>query len=364
LSKRPAGALAGIAMIFLLAASVGATSLGSASPRSGLGHHVEAGVVPDIVFGKPDAAAARISATASRSRYEINDGTDSSIAVSISAACQVSCTDADPQHIANLIGTLLHGPEVDMVNVQLDAPFEIEFDCGYGAQACYYPSQNKIVLNGNDTAAADGASRDMVLAHEYGHHVENYQRSPAPFPEPLEWGTPRWASHENVCQLRREGKVFPGDGGVHYFQEPGEAFAESFAHYHFRHSGVGWRWLGGLKPDAGAFKAIREDTLRPWSGRANFPLVGRVPPRSRGPVVKSFRTPIDGTVSVRPVRVPPRRYELSIRNPAGHLLSSSRAGLNLHRQLNFTICGQSRLRVLLRARHRPGSPFKLRIQRP
>ena len=53
---------------------------------------------------------------------------------------------------------------------------------------------------------------------------------PAPFGAAVDWGTERWASLENVCQGKRSGRLYPGDEGSHYFEDPGEAFAEAFAH--------------------------------------------------------------------------------------------------------------------------------------
>ena len=50
-----------------------------------------------------------------------------------------SCDSADPQAIANFVGTLIHGDEVSLLTVQLDTEFQLGFDCGYGAEACYFP---------------------------------------------------------------------------------------------------------------------------------------------------------------------------------------------------------------------------------
>jgi hypothetical protein len=318
----------------------------------------------DTVIVAPSAGSARISATASESRYPIDDGSGETVAVAITTDCQVECTAADPQQIADFLGTLIHGDEMELLTVQLDTVSQIEFDCGFGAQACYYAGENKIVLNGDDTPAPDGASREFVLAHEYGHHVAQHRESPAPFPAAIDWGPPRWSSYEHVCQRSKTGALFPGNEGVHYFQDPGEAFAESFAHYRFPEAGIKWRWLRALKPDAAAFEAIREDTLNPWFGRSAFQLAGRLRSPSDGAVVKSFRTPLDGTVSLRPAGQLRRRYRLSLLNPAGRVLRTSRHGLDVRHQLNFTVCGQSRLRVAIQSAHRNGGAFQLQIQRP
>jgi hypothetical protein len=345
LSKRPAGALAGIAMILLLAVPAAAA------------------VRRDIVVGRPDAAAAWISASASAARYPIDDGSGATVAISVTAACEASCTAAEPQAIADFLGTLIHGAEMELLTVQLDTPYQIDYDCGYGADACYYPSESKIVLSGDATPSPDGASREFVLAHEYGHHVANHRLSPAPFPAAIDWGTPRWATQEHVCRRSRTGAVFPGNEGAHYFRDPGEAFAEAFARYRFPESGLRWRYLAALKPDAAAFKAIREDTLEPWLGRSSFLLAGRVPPRQDGAVVKSFRTPLDGAVSLRPARFR-HRYRLNVLSPAGRVLRSTQRGLSLRHRLNLTVCGQHRLHLQLRSTRATGEGFKLQVQRP
>jgi hypothetical protein len=347
LTKRPVGALAGIAMTLLLAApAAGATPM------------------RDVVNDQPSAGAARISASSATDRFPINDGSGTTVAIAVTSACQASCNAVEPQRIANFIGTLIHGSEIDLLSVQLDTPFQIELDCGYGAQACYYPSDNKIVIGGTDTSAYDGVSREFVLAHEYGHHVASHRYSPAPFPAAIDWGPPRWASLERVCQARRRGALFPGDEGLNYRENPGEAFAEAFARYRFPDSAPRWKWPPFLEPDAAAFRAIREDTLHPWLGRTSFQLGGHAPSRGQGVVVEPLRTPLDGTVSVRPSEERHRRYQLSVMSPSGHVLSTSRRGLSLRHQLNFTVCGQSRLRLLLESTRRSTAPFQLLVQRP
>jgi hypothetical protein len=333
-------------MIFLLAAP----AAGAMPPR-------------DTVIDVASAGSARISASSAENRYPINDGSGETVVIAVTAACEVSCAAADPQQIANTLGSFVHGPEMELLTVQLDAPSQIESDCGYGAQACYYGAENKIVLSGDGGAAPDGASREFVLAHEYGHHVARHRESPPPFPPAIDWGTARWSSYEQVCQRSRAGALFPGNEGLHYFRDPGEAFAESFARLHFPDGGVPWRWLATLEPDAEALEAIREDTLNPWLGRTPLKLRGRVPRRRDGPVVRTFGTPIDGTISLRPANR--SHFDLDLLNPLGNLLRSSRNGLSLGHRLNFTVCGQSQLRVAIRPSSRAASgPFTLQIQRP
>lgn len=349
-------------MIFVLAAPVGATGAAPPSPWGGPGA-AEPALPRDAVLGSPGLAAARISAAAVTSRYPVNDGSGATIAVAVTPACLASCTGADPQAIAGFVGTLVHGPEVELLTVQLSAPFQIPLECGSGAQACYYTNQNRIVVNGNDEPASDGASREFVLAHEYGHHLARHRENPSPFLSPLEWGTARWSSREQVCRHSRAGRLFPGSFGLRYFRDPGEAFAEAYARNRFPESGVRWRWPGFLKPDAAAFRAIRRDALRPWSTRTGLQLGGRLSGRG-GATVRTLSTPLDGMVSLRPRGPTGRRYRLSVVDRAGHVLRTYRAGRGGRRGgLNFTVCGQKHLRVQIESPRARG-PFKLQVQRP
>ncbi len=149
---------------------------------------------------------------------------------------------------------------------------------------------------------------------------------------------------------------------MHYFRDPGEAFAESYAHLRFPESPVPWRWVQSLKPDAAAFQAIEADVLDPWLSRTDFRLNGHFPLPGEGPAVRAFRTPLDGTVSLQVAGG--RGYDLSLLSRAGRVLRSSRRGFEAGRRLNYTVCGQSGLRVAIRDARRAGKAFKLQIQRP
>jgi hypothetical protein len=321
----------------------------------------EAGAPPrDAIVEGSGPATARISASASAARYPLNDGTGATVAVAVSAACQAVCADADPQQIADLIGGLHHGPEVERLTVQLDGPFQIQLDCGARVSACYFPSQARIVLSGDEVPAADGAGRALVLAHEYGHHLARSRVSPPPLLSPLLRGTPRWAREANVCRLQRAGHVSPGVGGSNYYEDPGEAFAEAYGRLHFPSPGVEWKWIEALRPDEAAFRAIREDALDPWTERTGIAVAGRAP--SHGVVVRQIPTPLDGTVTVRGMR-PRRDVALGLQNPLGEL-SMARMSGGPPRSVEYTVCGESRLGVVLRSLRERGSQYRLQVQRP
>jgi hypothetical protein len=342
-SGRPAGALAGIAMILLFAAPAGA------APR-------------DVVVGRADVAQARISVTASTRRYPIHDGSEATIAVAVTEACARNCPLVDPQRIADFVGTLIHGDEVGLLTVQLDTEYERGFDCGFGAEACYFAGEDRIAIGGYEEVDRSGDPLEYVLAHEYGHHVAAHRKLPPPFGAAVDWGTERWASLEHVCQGSRHGRLFPGDEGSHYYEDPGEAFAEAFARYRFPDIPIAWDWLPALKPDAAAFRAIREDTLTPWQGRSAVALSGHVPARGKGAAVEYLHTPLDGTVSLRPGGLR-HGYELALRSRAGRLLHRFRPRTNPDR-LGYTVCGRSRLRLVLTSTSPHGHPFRLLIERP
>ncbi|HWP33185.1 MAG TPA: hypothetical protein VNL97_05505 [Solirubrobacterales bacterium] len=363
MSRRPAGALAGIAMILSLAAPAGAAAVGLAARTSLEVPHPQ---VPlrDAVIQESGRSAARISATASSQRYPIHDGSDATIAVSVTAACAENCEVKDPQRVADFVGTLIHGDEASLLSVQLDTEFQLGYECGFGAEACYFSGDNRVVIGGYEEADGDGATFDFVLAHEYGHHVAQHRDMAPPFRSAIDWGTERWATVENVCRGRRAGKLFPGDEGSHYFEDPGEAFAESFARYRFPEMRIAWRYAPSLRPSRASFRAIREDTLSPWRGRTSFTLSGRLPARGEGAAVESLRTPLDGTVSLRPGSLSRHGYELALRSRAGRLLRNSHHGLGPRHELDFTVCGQKKLSVVITPTRRHPTPFELHVRRP
>jgi hypothetical protein len=356
-SKRPAVALAGIAMILFFTASAGAAPP-AGPPRSVFDVPRPAVPMRDLVVSGPDAFSARISATAMTQRFPIGDGRGSTIAVGVTAACRATCDAADPQAIASFVGTLPHEAEVGLLTIQLDTSWQIGSDCGYGAQACYDTWRDLIVLSGDDDTQYDGATREFVLAHEYGHHLARHRPAPPPFRPAIDWGTPRWASLKDVCQGQRARRLFPGNEGRHYYENPGEAFAESFAFYRFPDSPVQWSWTPSLRPNAAAFAAIRRDVYRPWVERI-VKIRGRLPAGGHA-VTRTFRTPLDGRASLW-LRGPGfGGSELSVRNGAGAKLREV-AGTG---PLEVTVCNQGRLRVVVKPRGSHSHRFTLAVKRP
>ncbi len=245
----------------------------------------------------------------------------------------------------------------------MDTPDQLATDCGFGAQACYYSGQNQIVISGDPAPGPDGATRDFVLAHEYGHHVAQHRRVPAPFPAAIDWGTERWSSYEHVCKGRRSGAYFPGNEGSRYKDDPGEAFAESFAFNRFPNARLKWEYVSSLKPNARAFEAVRRDVLSPWRRRKTLVFGGRLPDRGVATAIRTFRAPLDGKVSVRLAGSGGFHFEVLLRNRAGRRLRSSR-GVDAGREIGVTACGQAKMQAGVRRLRHAGGPFTLVVKEP
>jgi hypothetical protein len=362
--RRWAGPLLALVALSLVAAPAGAATRAQVQSAA---FAVPAPAVParDAVIKRPTRALARSTASASAARWDVHDGAGRSVDISVSLACSITCTDANEQAIADFLGTLAHGDEMIQLSVQLVTPGEIAGICGPGAQACYFPSLNRMLINGNDTTASDGATRAFVIAHEYGHHVANH-RDNSPFDNPaIDWGPKNWTSYKSVCPGVRSGIYYPGDEvqdseGGHYFENPGEAFAESFAFNRFPgdQAVVPWHWIASLKPDAGAFAAIQRDALSPWAGPSTDPRQGRFPRKRRPRVkVKHFATPRDGNMSIK--LSGPDRANLDLRVFAGNRLIADSDGPGSQEQMSSLICGERSLTAVVRRHGKRRTGFRL-----
>ena len=315
----------------------------------------------DTVLHERLARASGATASAVQ-RYPVNDGEGRTVEIEVSSLCNpVTCNAADPQQIADYLGTLAHGDEISSLLVRLVTNGEIAGECGPGAGACYFPGGNTMLINGNDTTGPDGATREFVIGHEYGHHVAQHRFNP-PFLPTIDWGPKRWDTYKRVCQGVRRGVYFPGDEGSHYFENPGEAYAESSAFLRFRNAPVQWAWTPSLQPDAGAFKAIRQDVLHPWAHRTRLVITGRLEPGQKA-AVERLSTPLDGSLTLR-LQGPSRaEFDLLLRDRQGRLLQASR-GVGSSELINFTVCGQTRLRAVVKRAGRGAGPFSIVVRRP
>ncbi len=300
-------------------------------------------------------------------------------------AASTAYGEAEVQSVVNVLGSLDHGPELAQLSVYVATPEEIAQICGATVLACYMPQPERMIISGEDHPV-DGVPRDFAIAHEYGHHIANSQ-SGASFPA-ISTGTIRWATYERVCQYSRARKLFPGDQGRHYFEDPEEAFAETYAHLSDPAAKVSWQYSPLLRPTTASLAKIRADVSRPWSGPVSTAWRGSVEakPASRpvpaahnsgGPSVgeaelvgepwtasRLVSTPLDGTVSISLTAPAGTAYAVVLRDPAsGRILARKVSDEAGSASLAFGNCGHQTLQLEVSS-VRGSGPFTANIVRP
>jgi hypothetical protein len=266
-----------------------------------------------------------------------------------------------PQRFADLLASLLHGPELSTLTLHLATLDRVRQVCGASALGCYSGRALAIVAIGEDLRSV--AARSVII-HEYGHHLAN-SRSNEPWPA-VDWGTKRWASYENICKRSKSGELFPGDEDRNYEFNPGEDFAETYRVLNERRAGVPempWQVVDeSLYPDQTALDLVTQDVVSPWTGPTSATLLGNLGPRSTG---RGFRiqTPLDGTFSA------------TLRSPAGSRLTFRVVDLATGAQLAYSadatrtksvsvqLCGERMLQLQVK-RVRGSGPFSITVSQP
>ncbi len=332
-----------------------------------------------VASSTPEPQAGDVTDSASYAEYPAGPGYTVRAASSAYDAAQI-------QSVVDVLGSLHHGPELSQLSVYVATPQEIAGICGSTVLACYLPGPQRMVISGVDRPV-DGVPRDFAIAHEYGHHIAN-NRSGAAYPA-IEAGTIRWATYERVCQFSRARKLFPGDQGAHYFEDPEEAFAESYAHLTKPGARVSWQYSSLLRPTRASLAKIRADVSRPWNGpvtqtwngsirstpatmpRARMRRVGRVGLGGAQIVglkpweaIRRVRTPLDGTVEVSVTAPAGADYAVALRDArTNRVLSRASTGDGGTAGVSYGNCGHGALRVQVRSLYGNG-PFTASIVRP
>jgi hypothetical protein len=193
--------------------------------------------------------------------YTTKDGVQIRINVSDSyAPDQVA-----PQAVADFFDSLLHGPELAKITVNIRTLTETQAVCGADALACYDSRDQQMYVPGEDP---EGVALEQVLAHEYGHHVAA-GRNNAPWPA-IALGPKYWASYEDICRRAVDHQVYPGDEDTHYTLNPGEGWAETYRLLNARRLGtwpdIGWPVVDPLfYPNDTALQLAERDVLKPWT---------------------------------------------------------------------------------------------------
>jgi hypothetical protein len=266
------------------------------------------------------------------------------------------------QQWADFFAGLVHGPELGLMTAYVATPAEVQSMCSSeDALGCY--GDDRIVISGE---TVDGESPEEVARHEYGHHIAANSVS-APWAA-IDWGTKRWASQENVCSRAGAGLAYPGDEGLHYQLNPGEAFAETYRVLNdVRSFGSAIDWPivdASFLPNAAALQAVEDDVRRPWTGPTTTVLHRGFAAHAQGVWTHSLATPLDGSLSVS------LSYRLGARDtidligaaPALMLAHGAPSGAT-SQSLSFLVCGQRSLKLRV-TRHGGAGPFTLRITHP
>jgi hypothetical protein len=302
---------------------------------------------------------------------------------------EISSTYYGPEQMAEVAAILRrldHGPELSRLSVYLATAAEIEQVCGATVVACYVPGRMEMVVSGEDRAIA-GVPRDFAIAHEYGHHIANTQQGE--LQAPLGAGTIRWATYERVCQFTRSHDLFPGDQGAHYWEDPEEAFAESYAHLNEPAASVSWQYTPLLQPTTASLTKIRADIARPWTGPSSSTWADAVtePPASPArrhlagtakaglvsasavgqPSWVSSRlvpTPLDGRISVHLQAPEGADYAVFLRDSeGGQVVSSGRTGEGGATDISYGNCGHDSFLLEVRSLHGAGT-FEATVVKP
>ena len=308
--------------------------------------------VRDRVFDGGAPASTGLRKAAAAVSYPDGDGHSVSIRVSDS---YLPDPGAD-QALATFLGSLLHGSEMSRLNVVVVTGPEITNSCGAGAAACYFAGENKMVIVGESSFG--GLPTNYVIAHEYGHHIANHRKN-NPW-RAIDLGTKRWASYEGVCPNPMRGIYFPGNEGSHYFENPGEAFAEAYAKYDSRYRSFPWDWTSSLEPDATSYENIRQDVVQPWTGNTVSRFSGQV---SRGrSSAATFDTPLDGSLSIKLTAPAGTDFDLALLTRSGRVLKrSARSGSR--EKVRFAVCGQAKLKFRVSA-YRGSGLAKVTLSKP
>jgi hypothetical protein len=261
------------------------------------------GRVPDRVLS--GSAATGRAATAGTRAFKTADGYTIAVQVSSAYAADTSAV----QRYVDFLGSLPHGSELGTLRLVVATPSEVAAACGDTegvVLACYAPSQRTMVVPGEQPANT-GLSVEYIVAHEYAHHVAA-SRDNAPF-DALDWGPKYWASYEHVCAGVAAKRYFPGDEGTKYLSNPGENWAEVYAHLVY--PSVPWTYDPSLQPNTAAFAAARRDVTAPWTGRRTKRFKGSL---SAGSKSRSFRfeLTLDGSLSLRVAGPRRANYDLAV----------------------------------------------------
>jgi hypothetical protein len=200
-----------------------------------------------------------------------------------------------PEAWAEFLVRLTHGRELEQLKAYIATFDEVQDICGRRALGCY--GREQLVAPGE---AVFDTSAEEIVRHEYGHHVAAHRLND-PWAA-IDWGPKRWASAANVCARVGRSEAYPGDEGLNYTLNPGEAWAEVYRLMDERRAGIttaSWQLVApSFFPDADDLAAAEQDVVQPWAAprpRLFTRAFGKRTPRVWW---ISLATPLDGNLRV------------------------------------------------------------------
>jgi hypothetical protein len=246
---------------------------------------------------------------------------------------------ASVQSYVNFLAGRLHGSEIERLTSFLAPLREIQQICGPSAVGCYEPRRQALYVPAQNTPRGE-YSKEFVATHEYGHHVA-LNRDNYPW-RAIDFGPKRWSSLHRVCERVATRKLWPGDQGRHYFDDPGEGWAQAYGLYHYPRTI--WKYNRLMRPVGPTNRAIRSDVLAPWSGASTWVVRGNL---RGGSATRSFATPLDGLAVFR--LTGPRGADFALEIVGGARRSRATSGPGSREVALGYVCGPSRATVRVRA---------------
>ena len=237
---------------------------------------------------------------------------------------------------AAFFANLPHGSEITQLTVYIAPISQITagYLCGPMADSCYDPGLGAMYLTGE--TPPDGANIQQIAAHEYGHHIASWRLN-TPW-DALNNGPKHWATSAAVCDQTRKKKMFPGDEGAHYEDNPSEIWAETYRVYATSVIGTvldPWEILSPQwEPVAANLTAAAADTLRPWLKQQKKTLTGHLGSSGSQKYVTSIPFPLDGRLDATGSVKSSLRIKVAVQSSSGAYLTassslSSRASVNV-----------------------------------
>jgi hypothetical protein len=317
----------------------------------------------DAILHHPSHKARAAAAAGTDVVLNTPDGTPLTVTISNSYG-QTPTSQAAAQNAVNFLSSRVHGPELGLLKVFVGPPPEISSICGAAeALACYAPGENRMYVPG-ETPPNSPVPLEYIITHEFGHHISNHRKNA--LGSAFTIGPEYWATSQFICAgaLSKPPVFFPGDEDQHYLENPGEGWADTYAHLPENgFESAPFQFSPLFHRDPAAFDAVRKDIFSPWQGnvtRTETGTLGSSTSKKRFALVVS----LDGPVVARLNGPSGANYDLQVRLGGETVDSSHKAGSK--DRVAGTLCSAPRQpppnRLTIVVVRRSGSgPFSLKL---